>query len=170
MQSISVFTRVFTSEEASAFCTALWNTTLNACRTKITCKVIPLKSARLSITQNPTQQHYLSRVELGVGRSGDDNGTQITQLSLKYFQEDLNTCLTECIHRHTQTRPDLEGELVHGVDLVKVIDDEVEQGCSDSHGPVVFTSLINLHLINLRLQHLHDAKAESDREETTNAH
>lgn len=114
-------------------------------------------------------KHYISQVELGEGLCGDDNGAQITHLSFKYFQEDLNTCPTECTLRHTQTRPHLEGELVHGVDLVKVIDDEVEEGCSDSHGPVVFTSLVNLHLINLRLQHLHNTKAESNQEETTNA-
>lgn len=68
-------------------------------------------------------------------------------------QNTISAKITNCTFG-THTHTHLKGELVHGVDLVKVINDEVQKRCSDSHEPVVFTRFIYLHLINLCLQHL----------------
>ena len=48
----------------------------------------------------------------------------------------------------------LEAELVHGVDLVQVVHDEVKQGGPHGYGAVVFPGLVDLHLIHLGLQDL----------------
>ena len=49
---------------------------------------------------------------------------------------------------------DLERELVHGWDLVEVVEDEVEEGGSGRGGPVQLAGLVDLHLGDLRLLHL----------------
>lgn len=48
----------------------------------------------------------------------------------------------------------LEAELVHGVDLVEIIHDEVEQRCSDSHRTIVFSGFIYFHLVHFCFQNL----------------
>lgn len=48
----------------------------------------------------------------------------------------------------------LEAELVHGIDLVEIIHNKVEQRRSDSNGTVVFSGFIYLDLINLSFQDL----------------
>ena len=48
----------------------------------------------------------------------------------------------------------LQGELVHGVDLVHVVEDEVEHGGSGSCGSVQLPSLVDLVRSLLRLRHL----------------
>lgn len=54
----------------------------------------------------------------------------------------------------------LQTELIHGVDLVQIIHDEVKQGRSDSYGTIVLSGFVYLHLINFSFQHLQveDAK------------
>ncbi len=48
----------------------------------------------------------------------------------------------------------LEAELVHGVDLVEIVHDKVEQRSSDSNGTIVFSGFVYLHLINFSFQDL----------------
>lgn len=48
----------------------------------------------------------------------------------------------------------LEAELVHGVDLVKIIHDKVEQRSSDSNRAIVFSGFIYLYFINFCFQNL----------------
>lgn len=52
----------------------------------------------------------------------------------------------------------LEAELVHGIDLVEIIHDKVEQRSSHSNRAIVFSSLIYLHLINFGFQNLKKEK------------
>lgn len=48
----------------------------------------------------------------------------------------------------------LQTELIHGVDLVQIIHDEVKQGRPDSYGTIVLPGFVYLHLINFSFQHL----------------
>lgn len=48
----------------------------------------------------------------------------------------------------------LEAELVHGVDLVKIIHDKVEQRSSDSNRAIVLSGLVYLYFINFCFQNL----------------
>lgn len=48
----------------------------------------------------------------------------------------------------------LEAELVHGVDLVEIIHDKVEQRRSDSNRTIVLSGFVYLHLINFSFQDL----------------
>lgn len=56
----------------------------------------------------------------------------------------------------------LEAELVHGVDLVEVVHDKVEQRSSDSNGTIVFSGFVYLHLVDFSFQDLR-IKMEEDR-------
>lgn len=48
----------------------------------------------------------------------------------------------------------LQAELIHWVDLVKIIHDKVEQGCSGSYRTIVFPGIIYLLFINFSFQNL----------------
>lgn len=64
----------------------------------------------------------------------------------------------------------LEAELVHGVDLVEIVHDEVEQRGSDSDGPIVLSGLVDLHFIHFGFQDLRQADGylTVSREQTRN--
>ena len=49
----------------------------------------------------------------------------------------------------------LERELVDGVDLIEVIQDEIHQGGTGGRGPVQLPGLVDLDLRDLCLFHLH---------------
>lgn len=59
--------------------------------------------------------------------------------------------------------PDLEAELVHGVDLVEIVHDEVEQRSSDGNRTVEFSGFVYLHFIDFGF---HDLKNKGWREKT----
>lgn len=48
----------------------------------------------------------------------------------------------------------LEAELVHGVYLVQIVHDEIEQRGPDGDGAIVLPGLVYLHLIDFGFQHL----------------
>lgn len=48
----------------------------------------------------------------------------------------------------------LEAELVHGVDLIEIVHDEVQQRSSNGNRTIVFSSFIYLHFINFCFQNL----------------
>lgn len=50
----------------------------------------------------------------------------------------------------------LKAELVHGVDLVKVIHDEVEQRSSDCNRTIVLSGFIYFYFVNFSFQHLRE--------------
>ena len=58
----------------------------------------------------------------------------------------------------------LEAELVHGVNLVEIIHNKIEQRCSDSNRAVVFSGFIYLDLVNLSFQDLRVSEKQRHRE------
>ncbi len=57
----------------------------------------------------------------------------------------------------------LEAELVHGVDLVEIVHDKVEQRRSDSNRAIVFSCFVYLHLVNFSFQDLRDRREGENR-------